>query len=245
MNDLDNVDFINSLRTICNYMVLNQKIEKCDVIIGCGCSDLTVPIRCSELYKAGVAPKILFTGSFGKITKYKFNKTEAELFKDIAIKNGVPENDIIIENKSTNTGDNFRFGRKVLDEKSIKYDRVLIVPHPFSERRTLSSAKTILNDKTLFITSPRISFNDFINQLKKEDDLEKNRINIIIGDIQRLVLYPQFGWQTENILPDDVIKAYNYIKSRGYTKYLINENEYKKCVEKYGIIKGQSPNFFY
>lgn len=90
-------------------MKLNQKIDKCDLIIGCSCSYLEVADKCVELNKEGYAPKILFTGGLGKITKDNFNKTEAEIYKDIAINKGVSDKDILIETKSTNTGDNFRF----------------------------------------------------------------------------------------------------------------------------------------
>ena len=100
------------LKIIWDYMVLDEDFPKCDLIIGCGCQSLTIPITCANLYKQGYADKIIFAGGLGKITKYHFKKAEAEMYKEIAIQEGVPEEKIWIENKSTNTGDNFRFSKK-------------------------------------------------------------------------------------------------------------------------------------
>ncbi len=57
---LNDKKFIYSLKVLCDYMILNQDIEKSDVIIGCGCKYLNIPIKCAELYKDGMAKKILF-----------------------------------------------------------------------------------------------------------------------------------------------------------------------------------------
>ena len=38
---------------------------------------------------------------------------EADLFKDIAVKMGVPEDRIMVENQATNTGENVRFSYRV------------------------------------------------------------------------------------------------------------------------------------
>ena len=135
------------LKIIWDYMVLDEDFPKCDLIIGCGCQSLTIPITCANLYKQGYADKIIFAGGLGKITKYHFKKAEAEMYKEIAIQEGVPEEKIWIENKSTNTGDNFRFSKKIIDEENWNIKNILIVHNKFSERRTLSAAKAIIKDK--------------------------------------------------------------------------------------------------
>ena len=66
---------IESLEIIWNYMVLNMKIEKSDLIIGCGCKDLEIPKKCSELLKQGY-------------DKYIFTKDEIQNLID---KNGIIE----------------------------------------------------------------------------------------------------------------------------------------------------------
>ena len=36
-------EIVHSLKALWNYMVLNMPIEKADLIIGCGCTNLEVP----------------------------------------------------------------------------------------------------------------------------------------------------------------------------------------------------------
>lgn len=243
INEWDKITL--ALKVIWDYMKLGEPLEKSDLIIGCGCANLEIPIKCAKLYKEGYAKKILFTGGYGKITTKIFDKPEAIIYKEIAISHGVIEEDILIEDKSTNTGDNFRFSLDVLNKNKIKYDKIIIVHKPFSERRTLSSAKAILKNSQLIITSLDTTFEKSIEQLKNHK-YEKivDIISTIVGDIQRMIIYPQFGWQIECNVPKNVIKSYEYLKNIGFNKYIIYEKEIKNMISLYGIISGQKENYF-
>ena len=46
-------------------------------------------------------------------------------------------------------------------------------------------------------------------------------INSLVGDIQRIKEYPKKGFQIEQEIPKDVLAAYEYLISEGYTKRLI------------------------
>lgn len=248
MNNIyeENKDKIKEkLKVIWDYMKLNQPLEKCDLIIGCGCANLDIPVKCATLLKEGYAPKILFAGGLGKITKESFKKPEAEIYRDIAIEQGINEKDILIETKSTNTGDNFRFASEVLDRNNIKYDSILIVHKPLNERRTLSSAKAIFKNKHLIITSYDITFEEYFRKLdsKPLEDIIKG-ISIVLGDIQRIVIYPQFGWQVENEIPETVKEAYYYLKKLGFSKYILSKEQIKELISKHGIIEGQREEYF-
>lgn len=235
---------ISKLKVIWDYMNLDMPISKADVIIGCGCSDLLVPIKCANLFKDDYAPLIVFSGGLGKITNDYFSKTEAEIYKDIAISKGVPKNRILIENCSTNTGDNFRFSLKLLNDKNIKSEKIIIVHHACVERRTFSSAKAIIKNKELTITSPDITFEEFINKLEADVEKINDKISVIVGDIQRMVIYPQFGWQIENEIPNEVINAYNCLKKLGFNKFVFSKEDIQNLINKYGIVSGQKANYF-
>lgn len=234
-----------SLKEIWDYMNMNQSLEKSDLIIGCGCANLDIPIRCADLLKKGYASKILFVGGLGKITKNNFNKSEAEIYKDIALSNGIKEEDILIETKSTNTGDNFKFAMKLLEKNNVKCNKIIIVHKPLNERRTYSTAKMILKDKELMITSPNLTFEEYLKELKRKsiEDIN-NEISVIVGDIQRMIIYPQFGWQIKNEVPDSIIKRYTYLKNLGFSKCILTKHQIKSLIAKYGIIEGESENYF-
>ena len=236
---------INELRIIWDYMKLNQKVEKCDLIIGCGCSNMDIPVKCAYLYKEKYAPKIIFAGGLGKITKNTFNKSEAELYRDIAIREGVNPDDIYVETKSTNTSYNFIYSKNIIDSYNIKSDKILIVHRPMYERRTLSAAKRVFKDKHLLITSPDITFDDYIKSIdtRSFDDIY-NEISVIIGNIQRIIIYPQFGWHEANEVPKNVINAYYVLKEMGFNKYIYSEKQIKDLIDKNGLVDGYKATYF-
>lgn len=236
-------EIIDALRVIWDYMCIDAKLEKCDLIMGCGCANLEIPVKCAELYKKGYAPKVLFSGGYGKITEKTFRKTEAENYRDIAIKNGVPAKDIIIEPESTNTGDNFRYSMKLLDEMGMNINKMIVVHKKINERRTYLAAAKIIPDKEVFMSAPDKTFDEFIKDLEENENRD-NVIAVIIGDIQRIVVYPQLGWQKEDNISAEVLNAYNVIKSKGYTKYLLSKEQIDELIKKSGLSGSFEPNYF-
>ena len=236
-------EIIKLLKVIWEYMKLDQKIEKCDIIIACGCSNLEIPIKCCELIQNQYASKVIFSGGLGKITVESNTKTEGETYKDIAIQNGLSEECILIETKSTNTADNFKFSKKILDKQNIKYESILIVHKPLVERRTFLCAKKIFPNKRIMITSPYESFEEYISYLEKSKYID-DEISIIVGDIQRIAIYPQFGWQVDEKLSKTVIDTYFRLKKLGFTKYIVDKEKIKKLIKEYGILEGYKKNYF-
>jgi len=82
-----------------------------------------------ELYKKGVAAKIIFTGRCWGGLKKKPEITEAELMSKYAIKSGVSPSHILIEKRSLNTAGNFYFTKKqILEPEQIK--KILVITQP-------------------------------------------------------------------------------------------------------------------
>ena len=52
-----------------------------------------------------------------------------------------------------------------------------------------------------------------------------NWIDLMVGDVQRMRVFPKKGWQVEVDVPDDVWDAYEQLVKRGYDKYVFNENK--------------------
>jgi hypothetical protein len=49
------------------------------------------------------------------------------------------------------------------------------------------------------------------------------------GDLQRIKLYPERGFQIAQDIPEDVWSAYEQLVHAGYDKFLIQEKELTKC----------------
>ena len=100
------MNYLPHLQVIWDYLCLHQQPAKADVIVGFGNFNTDIARRAAELYHQGYAPKILFTGGLGRNTEGLLPEPEAVRFAKVAMECGVPEADIILEDKSTNTKEN-------------------------------------------------------------------------------------------------------------------------------------------
>jgi uncharacterized SAM-binding protein YcdF (DUF218 family)/8-oxo-dGTP pyrophosphatase MutT (NUDIX family) len=217
--NLSNDEIIRLAKIIWNYHLLNQKLEKADGILVLGSSDIRIAERGAELYLDHWAPLIIFSGGLGRMTKHTFAKSEAEVFADVAIKMGVPKDKIILETKSTNTGDNILFSRQLLLERNIAVRKLIAVTKPYMERRALATIKKLWPELDFIVTSSQISFEYFPTEARPMDYI----VNAIVADIQRIMIYPKKGFQIEQHIPDEVLDAYKKLIEAGYTKQLIRE----------------------
>lgn len=184
----------------------------------------------------------MFAGGPGKITSSKFKKSEVEVYRDIAVQCGVPDKAILLETKSTNTGDNFRFFKRLLYQNQVK--KILLVHYATSERRTLSVAKAILPEFDLIITSPELTFSSFLEQLRHSSEYFYSEVSLLVGDIQRMIIYPQLGWQEEVEIPASIIHAYFFLNNKGFDKFIYSSSEILELVKKHKP-NLQEPNLFF
>lgn len=202
-----------------NYHQLNQPLERCDCIFVLGSYDLRVAERGAELYLKGYAPLLIYSGGLGKQTKFMWTLSEAELFAQVAIKMGVPAENIIVENRSTNTGENILFTKKILEDKGIAAQQFLLVQKPYMERRAYATFMKQWEGKRAIVTSPKIAFEDYPTQEIPMPQV----IASMVGDLQRIKEYPAKGFQIYQPIPEDVWQAYLKLVALGFTRDKIAE----------------------
>ena len=143
-----------AIQKIWDYMHMNHKLKKADVIFVLGNRDIRVAEYAAKLYHDEFAPVILFSGS-GDIHNHKPGReqfagsTEAEVFADVAQKLGVPQTAILIENKSQNTGDNYKFAIELLKQKGIS---VLITDHNAREIFSIVDRSYLVRDGKVLLS---------------------------------------------------------------------------------------------
>ena len=213
--DSNNVDLLAKI--IWDYLHLNYKLKKVDCIFALGSIDVRIAQYSAKLFLEGYAPVIIFSGGLGRISKDIFKKSEAEMFADIAIQAGVPQEKIIVENKSSNTGENIAFTKQLLSDRGLNFKTFILVQKPYMERRTYAAFKKLWPEKRFIVTSPPISYEDYPNINISKDKF----INIMVGDIQRIKFYPEKGFQIYQEIPDNVWRAYEKLVELGYTDHLI------------------------
>lgn len=215
------MDYLQPLQILWDYLSLHQEPEKADVILGFGCYDDNVARRAAELYLQGYAPKILFTGGLGRNTTGLFTETEAEKFLKVAVAMGVPEEDILLENKSTNTKENICFTRALLEEKGIPHGRILGVHKPYMERRIHAAMGVYWRSQAFSVTSFRQTLAEALEESQRQGMELHSTISTIVGDFQRIEVYAKLGYQLPQFIPQEAWEAYHTLVAMGYDTQLV------------------------
>jgi uncharacterized SAM-binding protein YcdF (DUF218 family) len=217
------MDKQKSIEILWNYLKMNHKVTNVDLIIVFGCHDLQVAYRGCNLFLDNIAPKILFTGGLGRITSKYWNKIESEKFSEIALEKGIPKNKILIENKSSNTGENIEFTKKLLKNKKIEVRKILAVHKPYMERRTYAAIKKKWSDIDVVVTSPQENFYNYCKNIENDGFSQDMIINIMVRDLQRIDAHYKNGFQIYQEIPDEAWEAYKYLVEIGYDKQLLKQ----------------------
>ncbi|ELV8635516.1 YdcF family protein [Vibrio vulnificus] len=194
------------------YMQLQHHLTPADCLLVMCSNDLRVAEHAVNLYKQGYAPYILFSGGEGRFTEGLFEKSEAETFAELAKASGVPEEAILLETKSSNSGENVRFSEQLLIDKGLVFESFILVQKPFMERRALATFEKQWQGaySRLLVSSTREAFFDYIN----EEMPLMLVLEALLEDFERIKHYPAKGFQTEQPLPDDVESAYQGIRAK-------------------------------
>ncbi|HTH00543.1 MAG TPA: YdcF family protein [Vicinamibacterales bacterium] len=203
------------------YHHMNHELQKSEVIIVLCSHDTIVAERGAELVLAGWAPLLVFTGGLGTITRHLWSDPEAERFARIAVAMGVPADRILIENRATNTGENVAFTRDLLTSRGLDPDTFILVQKPYMERRTFATFQKVWPGKSVRVTSPQLSMDEYFARYSHEALTVDDVISIMVGDLQRIREYPARGFQIPQNIPDDVWDAYNELVRAGYDRHLM------------------------
>ncbi len=85
------------------------------------------------------------------------------------------------------------------------------------ERRTYATFKKVWPEPELIVTSPQTAFHEYQSAEVSREEM----IHIIVGDTQRIKLYPEMGYKIPQEIPTDAWQVYEELVRRGYSKRLI------------------------
>ena len=210
-------EILSLARIVWNYHLLKHDLKKADCIFVLGSHDTRVAERGAELFLTGWAPLLIFSGGLGRLTDGMWEETEADKFSRIALQMGVPKNAILIENKSTNTGENILFTQRLLQQQELYPESFIVVQKPYMERRSFATFKKLWPEKDIIVSSPQIRFEDYPTV---DMPLEKV-IHIMVGDLQRIKIYAEREFQIYQDIPGEVWDAYEQLVGAGYTEQLV------------------------
>jgi uncharacterized SAM-binding protein YcdF (DUF218 family) len=200
------------------YHQLHHELRPCSAAIGLGCNDLGVAAYAAELYHRGLFPVIVFSGATSRDTRELFPCGEAIHYREHAIDLGVPEDAILIEPDATNTGDNITLSRGVLDEAGLRVDSLLLVSMPYMERRAFATCRQVWPEVTPVCVSAPLTLEEYVKVMGDGALV----IDMMVGDLQRVMEYPKRGFAIEQDVPEPVIAAFERLCAAGFTSRLLS-----------------------
>ena len=208
------MDIDTLAKILWNYLKLNQKIEPCDCIFVLGSHDKSTAEYAIELYRQGYGRYFIVSGG---VMQPQLGTTEAEGFAEMAKEAGVPKDVIVIERTASNTGQNFTATAELLNKMQLSLNSFLVVQKPYMERRVYAVAAKLWPDKKVIVTSPQVSYEQYLNEHIPKDVI----INTMVGDLQRIKIYGENGFQISQEIPSEVWGAYERLVELGYSKRLV------------------------
>jgi hypothetical protein len=201
-----------------NYHNRVDLIEKSNsektAIIGLGSYDLRVATHCANLYLQGYGKRLLFSGKSGNWTLGRWTLTEAEIFASKAAELGVSIEEILLEKEATNIGDNILKSKNMLHLVFPDVEKIILVTKPNTTRRAYATFMVHWPQMNLMLSAPDLRFNE-LAEGQQTDDL----INELVGDIDRIINYPDKGYQIQQQIPDAVHQAYERLRNSGFIKH--------------------------
>jgi len=167
------------------YEPLNcqREPEKSDLIFVFGSpSNLRID-KAVALYKQGIALKIMVSG---KAPHYgKNNISEGERMANIAIENGIPKENIMVEKQAIATPDNVKRSVDIWEEINYRPIRITIVSSEFNLRRaTMDIYKFIPWEVEIFSVAPKPS-----DELNKTNWIKTERgRRVILNEYMKLIV---------------------------------------------------------
>ncbi|WP_447038939.1 YdcF family protein [Streptomyces sp. DSM 118878] len=200
-----------------DFQQMGHEPRPCSVAVGLGSHDLGVADTTVGLYRRGMMPVIVFTGATSRTTRERMPRGEAEHYRERAIELGVPSDAILVEPRARNTGENIRFSRALLEERGVPVSSALLVSKPYEERRAYATARKLWPEVEWVSASTPMLLQEYV------DSIGDSRlvVDMLVGAQQRLMLYPRRGFMIELPIPDEIVWAYERLRSAGFTSRLV------------------------
>lgn len=190
--------------------------EKADFVLAMGSQDLNVADTAAQAFRETRAEWLVCSGGFGKDTAALFHRPEGALYAQRCRSAGIPAERLIVEDRSSNSGENFLFSRQLLRERGILPGTGVIACKPYMAQRARATGTK---------QWPEVRWSVFPQSIRLTEYLDRGNnlaavLNLMTGDLQRLRVYSG-SFQTPVEVPDPVWAAYERLTADGYDRFVI------------------------
>src|SRR5262249_55093402 len=109
---------------------------------------------------------------------------------------------ILVEPRSTNTGENIEFTRRLLDGREV--GSAVLISRPYQQRRAYATAKKRWPELDVVCASRPCPLDDYIASIGDRERV----INMLVGDTQRIREYAERGYAIPQDMPAAVEAAF-------------------------------------
>ncbi len=218
---LDRIEEDTLAKIIWEYHHLHHLLAHADLILCFTSFDLSVPEYVAQLYKQGLAPFVLVSGKHAAtgLQETNWGMTEADKFAEVMMENGVPRDKIMLEAEAVNSGENVRLSYELLERMGKIQRKIILAQKPTMERRAYATFRKFWPEENyeLMVTSPPFTYEEYVGPIVDRETM----INIMVGDLQRIKLYPAMGFQIPLEIPAAVWDACEKLVAAGFDKHQV------------------------
>jgi uncharacterized SAM-binding protein YcdF (DUF218 family) len=218
---IDRIEEDRLAKIVWEFHHVHHQLAPADIICCFTSFDLSVPEYVAQLYLRGLAPFILVSGqnASGGLQRTDWGMTEADKFAEVMVKNGVPRDKVILETEAVNSGENVRFSYELLKRMGMVPKKIIVAQKPTMEKRAYATFRNYWPEENyeLMVTSPPFSYEEYVGPIVDRETM----INVMVGDLQRIKLYPAMGFQIPLEIPASVWDAYEKLVAGGFDKHLV------------------------
>lgn len=192
------------------------RADAADIVLAMGSQDLRVADTAAGAFFEHRARRLICSGGFGKDTAILFHEPEAVLLARRCRELGVPERQILTEDRAANSGENFRFSKILLERHGIVPRTGVIAAKPYMARRALATGIMQWPEVRWSVTCQKVGLAEYIGQGNEFPAV----LELMVGDLQRLRVYAG-RFQASVPVPERIWAAYERLAADGYDKYVI------------------------
>jgi uncharacterized SAM-binding protein YcdF (DUF218 family) len=200
-------------RALWNYLSATRHREPADAVVVCCSYDLRVCDYACDLIKQGVAPRLVLSGKTGNWTRFLWTEPEAHVFRERALANGIAAERIVLEDRSTNFGENIAFVRTLLPQLR----RVIFITKPNAILRVALTVPVQWPGIAAYVDAPAWKFPEDVSNIIGVFGV----MHEMVGDVDRIQQYPARGFQVPHTVPLPILESWRALIEAGFGRHLL------------------------
>ncbi len=213
MRDEINSIVVEHAKILWNYFASIRKEIHCSAVVVCCSYDLRVMDYAVDLLERGMTDTVVISGDRGHWTSKLWDEPESTIFHKYA-RDRLNGYRVLMEQRATNFSENIRYSLDLIRPVG----EVLFVTKSNALYRVHLTVPMVDSNIRYSVSCPVIEFPDGISKVVGLIGI----INEMVGDVDRILTYPELGYQVPHTLPDEVIRSWKFLINRGFVDHMLN-----------------------